>query len=338
MRCGDRAVTAGLDIFLTNLKLHEASQLSDDVLGRIQILPGSGYRALPPARRRQWLEDTLAVLKGAHTGAAASRPARAPTQAAGAIAARPSQRPLVEATPRLTPDDVARLGVDAPVHALKRVPFALAVKFDKLGVHTVRDLLLFFPRRHADYGDPVPVSQLEFGREQTVRAHVWSAKERQFGYRLRASEATVGDATGMMTCVWFNQPWIAKQLPTNAEIVVSGRVAEYQGRPKFDNPEWEIWSDDLLHTGRLVPVYPLTAGLPNRTVRPVMREALDGYAHALPDPLPDEMRRRLGLIPIAQAVAQMHYPSDRPALEAARRRLAFEELLPIQLTMLLRRR
>ena len=96
------------------------------------------------------------------------------------------------------------------------------------------------------------------------------------GPRMRSTEATIGDSSGMMQCVWFNQPWIAKQLPTNAEIVVSGRVSEYKGRPKFDNPEWELWSDDLMHTGRLVPVYPLTAGLPNRTVRRVMREAAEG--------------------------------------------------------------
>ena len=158
------------------------------------------------------------------------------------------------------------------------------------------------------------------------------------GFRMRATEATVGDATGTTTCVWFNQPWIARQLPVNAEIVISGRVSDFKGRPKFDNPEWELWSDDLLHTGRLVPVYPLTAGLQNRTVRRVMRDALDSYVDKLPEPLPEDMRARHGLAPIAEAVAQMHYPADRAALERARRRLAFEELLPIQLSMLLRRR
>jgi ATP-dependent DNA helicase RecG len=158
------------------------------------------------------------------------------------------------------------------------------------------------------------------------------------GFRMRSTEAQVGDTSGMVKCIWFNQPWIAKQLPVNAEIVVSGRVGLRDGRLEFDNPEWELWSSDLMHTGRLVPIYPLTQGLQNRTVRRVMREALDFYIDKLPDPLPDEMRERLGLTGIADAVSQMHYPTDREALERARRRLAFEELLPIQLTMLLRRR
>ena len=78
MRCGDRAVTAGLDIFLTNIKIHEAPQLRDDVFARIDVLPGSGYRSLPPAKRKQWIEDLLGVLKGAHNGTSAA-PAPRPT-------------------------------------------------------------------------------------------------------------------------------------------------------------------------------------------------------------------------------------------------------------------
>jgi ATP-dependent DNA helicase RecG len=158
------------------------------------------------------------------------------------------------------------------------------------------------------------------------------------GFRMRSTEATIGDSSGMMRCIWFNQPWVAKQLPVNAEIVVAGKVSARDGRPQFDNPEWELWSPELLHTGRLVPIYPLTAGLQNRTVRRIMREALDVFGSRLPDPLPEEMRDRLDLAPIAESVAQMHYPTDTEALERARRRLAFEELLPIQITMLLRRR
>ncbi len=256
---------------------------------------------------------------------------RAPAAAQQPRLTSPHARPY-------TQEELGALGVDAELQALKRIGFALKVKFEKLKVVTVRDLLLFFPRRHVDYGEPVPIAQLQFGREQTVRVRVWSASEKKMGFRIRSTEAKVGDSTGMMSCTWFNQPWIAKQLPVNAEIVLSGRVSEYQGRPKFDNPEWEIWSEDLLHTGRLVPIYPLTAGLQSRTIRRVMQEAIERYVTRLPDPLPAEMRQRLGLAPIAEAVTQMHYPTDRASLERGRRRLAFEELLPIQLTMQLRRR
>jgi len=343
------------------------------VYATIRSLPVAGYRSLTPERRQRWLEGLLAAIPGeaapkratataggGRTGADASSarlplaPARNSTARTSAArgdapavrvpAARgPKRAPANERNAPVhlrpyTQEELQALGAEVELHALKRVGFALKVKFEKLGIHTVDELLHYFPRRHVDYGRPVPVSQLEVGREQTVRVRVWSARERPMGFRMRSTEATVGDSSGMMTAVWFNQPWIAKQLPVNAEIVLSGRVSEYKGRPKFDNPEWEIWSDDLLHTGRLVPIYPLTAGLQNRTVRRVMQEAIERFAHRLPEPLPHELRERLDLAPIAEAVAQMHYPTDSAALDRARRRLAFEELLPIQLAVQIRRR
>jgi ATP-dependent DNA helicase RecG len=350
-RFNDRAVTAGLDSFLRNILAHESDQLSSRIYARVQALPMHGYRSLAPPKRKQWVEDLLALLRGQANGNGAATGAQAGSPAAEARARAASPRPaaakrtataqqrLAPSRPRpMSAEEAAALGVDAPISSLKRVTFALAVKFDKLGVHTARNLLLYFPRRHVDYGDPVRISDLEVGREQTVKAMVWSARERTMGRRMRSSEATIGDSSGMMNCVWFNQPWVAKQLPVNAEVVVAGKVSARTGRPQFDNPEWEMWSEDLMHTGRLVPIYPLTQGLQNRTVRRVMREAIDQHVTKLPDPLPEEMRRRLKLQPIASAVSQMHYPTDRAALEASRRRLAFEELLPIQLTMLLRRR
>jgi ATP-dependent DNA helicase RecG len=344
-RFNDRAVTAGLDVFLKNLTTHEGSQLSSEVFSRIQQLPVAGYRSLTGPHRREWIEELLAALKAQANGEAPAAGAggekrEARTRKAAPSGGRPAQRSRQPqlAQARFSPGELEGLGVEAPIHALKAVPFALSVKFDKLNVRSVRDLLLFYPRRHVDYGDPVPVAHLEFGREQTVRAQVWSAKEQRMGFRMRSTVATIGDSSGMMQCTWFNQPWVAKQLPVNAEIVVSGRVGERQGRPCFDNPECERWSEDLVDTGRLVPIYPLTAGLQNRTVRRAMREALTRFGDKLKDPLPEAMRERLGLAPIAKAVAQMHYPEDRDSLETARHRLAFEELLPIQLTMQLRRR
>ncbi|MBI2724054.1 MAG: ATP-dependent DNA helicase RecG [Chloroflexi bacterium] len=373
-RFSDRAVTAGLDSFLRNLMTHEGSQLGSGIFAHIQQLPVAGYRSLTPGRRKAWIEDALATIKAAERAAKGGTPDAggppapdqrprdepmrppAPDRASGAAPVgreatptppavpraraskqAPPSQPRLQA-PRFSPGELEALGIDAPIFALARVPFGLGVKFDKLNVRTVHELLTLFPRRHVDYGDPVPVAQLEFGREQTVRAHVWSAKERVMGFRMRSAEATIGDTSGMMTCTWFNQPWVAKQLPVNAEVVVSGRVGEYKGRPKFDNPEWELWSPDLAHTGRLVPIYPLTAGIQNRTIRRVMQEALERFAPLLTDPLPEEMRQRLGLLGIEEAVRQMHYPTEKAALERARTRLAFDELLPIQLTMQVRRR
>lgn len=349
-RFSDRAVTSGLDVFLRNVTEHEAAQLSGAVYSRVKALPASGYRGMTPDGRKRWLEGTLATLRGQHRGrpgAAAGSPA-AEARAAASVAPVARRSPAKSgratrtaarvASPRPSLGEIAQRGADVDISALRGVSVPLIVKFEKLGVKSVRDLLLYFPRRHVDYGQPVLISQLELGQEQTVRAQVWSARERLMGWRMRSTEATIGDSSGMMQCVWFNQPWVAKQLPQNAEIVVAGKVTARMGRPQFDNPEWEIWSEDLMHTGRIVPVYPLTAGLQSRTVRRVVRDAIDQFVNRLADPLPREMRDRLQLLDLRAAVSQMHYPADQPSLDKARRRLAFDELLPIQLAMLVRRR
>ena len=232
-----------------------------------------------------------------------------------------------------------RIGVDAPLHALKRVPFALAVKFDKLGVDTVRDLLLFFPRRHADYGDPVPISQLELGREQTVRAQVWSARERTFGFRMRATEATIGDATGMMLCIVV-QPAVDRQaaagrtrrsscpaacrVPGTAEVRQPG-VGDLERRPPAHRPPR---ADVPAHRG---PAEPHGAA---RDARGARRATSTSCPTRCPRRCASGSASRRSPRPSRRCTTRR----DRPALERARRRLAFEELLPIQLTMLLRRR
>jgi ATP-dependent DNA helicase RecG len=310
----DSAVVGGLDRFLRALLDRNGLPNDSPAVRALRELPASGYRGLSADERRRWLDATLAAAPG-----------------------RPSaQRPAPRTPP--PPREQPR-GVDAPVTVLKGVKGGLAARFDRLGVRTVRDLLYLFPRRHNDFANLRPVAELAPGEEQTVRARIWSAAETQLGRR-KGTEATVADESGTVRAVWFNQPFIARQLRTNAEVVLSGRVTLYHGRPTFENPEWELWDPDeqLTHTGRLVPVYPLTEGLSSRTVRRIVRQALDAFGEALPETLPAELRERLRLLDARQAVRQAHYPDSQELLDEARRRLAFEELLPLQLSVLLRRR
>ena len=313
----DTAVMGGLDRFLGTLLERDGLPSSSPAVRAIRSLPSDGYRRLAAPERRRWLEETLATTTG-----------------------RPPTRPKARSQPRpAAPLRAHPARADAPITVLKGVKSALAARFEKLGVGTVRDLLYLFPRRHNDFAHLRPIGELTPGAEGTVRARVWSAHEAQLGRR-KGTEATVGDESGMMQVVWFNQPFVARQLRTNAEIVLSGRVTLHQGRPTFENPEWELWEpgEELTHTGRLVPVYPLTSGLSSRTVRRLTRQALDAYVDALADPLPPALRQRLRLMEVQRAVRQAHYPDSQETLAKARRRLALDELLPLQLSVLLRRR
>jgi ATP-dependent DNA helicase RecG len=139
--------------------------------------------------------------------------------------------------------------------------------------------------------------------------------------------------------VWFNQPYLAKSFRTNARVVISGTVSEFKGRKVFVSPAWELLKDrELIHTGRLVPVYPLTQGLYPRQVRKWTKEVVDGYARQLDDFLPPEIRSRCQLPDLPTAIAQVHFPDDRTMAESARRRLAFDELFLLQLGVLARKR
>ncbi|GAH69141.1 unnamed protein product, partial [marine sediment metagenome] len=221
---------------------------------------------------------------------------------------------------------VAGQSIDSSITTLRGVSTSLAAKFNRLGVKTIRDLLYFFPHRHLDYSQRKYISQLAEGEEQTIIANVWQAQVTMLGGR-RGTEAIVGDETGNVRVVWFNNPYLAKKLPTNARIVLSGRVSLFGGRHVFESPEWELVEDrELIHTLRLVPLYPLTQGLRPRQVRKLMKQVVDQWAWQAEDFLPSELRRRCNLLELPQAISQAHYPEDEAAKDGARLRLAFDEL------------
>ena len=210
----------------------------------------------------------------------------------------------------------------------------MATKFGKLGVNTVRDMLYFFPHRHMDYSQKKAVSELRSGIEQTLVATVWEAQEVSLGGR-KGTEAIVGDETGDVRAVWFNQAYLAKVLRTNSRIVLSGKVSFFKGRKVFESPEWEfLESDDLIHTGRLIPLYSLTRGLSPRIVRRLMKETVSNCAPHIPDFLPEYILTRRRLMTLPEAIKQAHYPDNELSKNEARRRLAFDELLLLQLGVL----
>jgi len=139
--------------------------------------------------------------------------------------------------------------------------------------------------------------------------------------------------------VWFNQPYLAETFRTNARVVISGTVGLFKGQKVFESPEWELLENkDLIHTGRLVPVYPLTQGLYPRQVRKWTKQTVDGYAGQLGDFLPSEIKTRCRLLDLSTAISQIHYPEDQAIAEGARGRLAFDELFLLQLGVLSRKR
>jgi len=330
--CLDSAVFGGLDRFLQNWSGQAAASItSPHLLRRFRHLFDSSYASLTVEQRREWINgvlDFLAEVEGKSSG-------EAKMSAGGKVASTGIKR---SPKARRTAAGVSGDGIDSPVTIIKGISSSLAAKFGKLGVKTVRDLLYFFPHRHLDYSQLTSISQLSEGEEQTIVANVWQAQETRLGGR-RGTEAIVGDETGNIRVVWFNQPYLAKKLATNARIVLSGRVSLFKGRHVFLSPEWEmVESQDFVHTARLVPVYPLTQGLRPRSVRKLMKDVIDRWAWQVTDFLPAELRKRLGLLELPQAISQAHYPEDEANKDKARVRLAFDELFILQLGVMSKKR
>ncbi len=226
------------------------------------------------------------------------------------------------------------LALSTPVKQLPRVGATTASRLGQLGVRTVLDLLQHFPFRHEDFRTVTPIGQVAIGATVTVRGTLELLRSRRsFRRRLQLTEGIVRDASGALPVVWFNQPYLAKTLKLNQEYLLAGRTDARYGL-SLVNPVLEAVGPDPTHLGRIVPVYPSTAGLPQRTLRALLKAVLPS-AQLLTDPLPQSLRTAKRLVERSHAVAQVHFPDSPEHLAAATRRLKFEELLRLQLGAIL---
>jgi len=328
----DASVFGGLDRFIVNWSGQAISAAtSPGLLKKFRRLFNAGYAAMDPETRREWTNNVLELLDELESISAAT-----PTPDIAISKPAAEKKPARRIKKPPVPTVVHSL--DSPVTAVKGISSALSNRFGKLGVATVRDLLYFFPHRHIDYSRLKSISELIEGTEQTIIANVWQAQETKPGGR-RSTEAIVGDETGNIRVIWFNQPYLARKLTTNTRIILSGRVSLFKGRLVFQSPEWElVEGQESIHTGRLVPVYPLTQGLRQRQVRKIIKDFVDIWASQVTDFLPLELRDRLELLELPVAISQAHYPEDEITCDKARVRLAFDELFLLQLGVMERKR
>ena len=221
-----------------------------------------------------------------------------------------------------------------PVTTLKGVSTVNQGRLARLGIETIRDLINHFPRRHDDFGNLKTINRLELGDEVTIVGVVRDVQTRRIPGNRTLVQLTLSDGTGNVRATWFNQPYLARSFKLGSEIVLSGKVEQYLGRLVMNAPEWEPLQRELLHTGRLVPVHPLTEGVGARWLRSLIKRTLDTWVPRILDPLPPEIRESAGLIDLQSAINGIHFPESAEALEQARRRLCFDELLLLQIGIL----
>ncbi len=222
---------------------------------------------------------------------------------------------------------------DSSVSALKGVGEALAKKLAVLGVKTIADLIDYYPRRYEDFSTVTPIAKLHPGTV-TIEAVIKQAKGRYVRRGLHITEAVASDETGSTRLVWFNQPYRADALKTDQAYFISGQYELSYRRFAIMNPSVERVSDFPVNTARILSVYRETKGLTSRQIRLAVQQALP-FIRQLKETLPKEIIKKYELLSRAEAIEAIHLPTSAEQLEAARRRLGFEEVFCLSLASLL---
>jgi ATP-dependent DNA helicase RecG len=223
-----------------------------------------------------------------------------------------------------------------------------ATSLDKgLGLVTVADLLRHYPRRFAERGELTDLSELIEGEEATVQAEVTSARSRRIpGRKLNLLEVVISAGGKQASLSFFNQAWRERELQPGRRGFFSGKVTRFRNKLQLNSPDYillddaagdavdELRADDF--AGALIPVYPAASGVPSWTVAKCVRLVLD-QLDDVADPLPMELRARVGLLELDRAIRQIHRPQDRRERQQARHRLAFDEAFGVQLVLAQRR-
>jgi len=215
------------------------------------------------------------------------------------------------------------------------------VLLGRLGIETVEDLLMHFPRKYYDRSRIVKISHVKMGEEVTFIATVLAVSLRKTRRGQSVLTVAVGDETGNMELVFFNQPYLEKKFRPGERIVVSGVVNIYGGRKQMVSPEYEVFSgeldDSLIHTGRIVPIYPLTSGISQRMMRKIISAAIEKCRGGVKENLNPRLVLDEGFPSREEAFRQIHYPENEEQVDRARRRFKFEEVFFLHLLLKSRR-
>ncbi len=210
---------------------------------------------------------------------------------------------------------------------IKGIGEKTAVPFAKVGIHTVEDLIQYYPRAYETYGEPVELSEIEDGKKYAVQGYILSvsAVKRYAKYQVFTVQIQVGQ--DVMQGTWFNMPFLRNHFQRGAQYIFRGIVYLKGNQYRMEQPEHYTLGDydRLLHV--MQPKYPLTAGLTAKMVAKAVRQVLDGGEICVEEYLPEDMRGYYGLLPEWQAIRQVHFPVNEEEMRTARNRLVFDEFL-----------
>ncbi len=342
----DKAVMGGLQR-LTAAWLSDAREaglpekLISDVNKKLE-----SYHALSAPARREMLLEIGSLLKipsmrelpmppKAEKEAAPVSPQQAEQES------KPAKKAENQASRKLSSaalPDAGSTGLHAPVSKIRGIGEKQAKNLEKLNVFSIKDLLYLFPRRYDDYSKLKSIQQLRYGEEVTILAKVVDMKSQRTGRGKLISEVIVSDATGMLRLVWFNNAYLERNLKVGMFITISGKVETSSGRLAMFHPDYESVDQQQLNTNRIVPVYPLSRQITQRWLRKTQFNVVKFWAARVPEFLPAAVRESAQLVPLQEALTQIHFPDTQELLNSAQRRFAFDEIFLLQLGVIRQKR
>ncbi len=225
-----------------------------------------------------------------------------------------------------------------PITAAPLVGAKFRSLFANLDIYSINDLLHHYPWRHIDYSQLAPITKLPFDTEVTVQGTVDNIYVRRTHRGLTIITAQVSDNTGQLEAVWFNQNFIAQNLKVGDLVNLSGKLSSGRLFPQMNSPEWEVVrGGEAVHTARIIPVYHETKGISSKRIRGILTRVMAHPEYQVEEYLPPEVLKANNLLGLAEALTKIHFPTSQADIDQARSRLAFDELLIIQLQGQLRR-
>lgn len=219
------------------------------------------------------------------------------------------------------------------VKYIKGVGPSRVLLLNKLGIFTLNDLITYYPRTYEDRNKPKYICECEDGEEVLIEA---VACNKMTSIRLKGKtmqKLIVRDETASATLTWFNQPYLRDKFSIGNKYKFFGKVSKKAGKITFNSPAYDN-EEKNQNTGRIIPIYPLTYGLPQSTIRKIMEAGLKDVYGNLEETLPDYITKEYNLENINEATKHIHFPEEFKDFNIARNRLVFEELLSVQLALL----
>lgn len=228
-----------------------------------------------------------------------------------------------------------------PLSQLTGIGPGLLYKLKRLNLNTVEDLIYHFPFRYDDFSNTTSALEAQIGKSVTLQGEIWSIQNIYTRSRKIITKAIFNDGTSPIELIWFSCSWLTKQIQTGDKLQISGKISKYKNKLSIMMPRWEKLSahdqnyiptrqvGTQIHTGRLVPVYPETTGLSSKWIRTKIDKFLPLVLDQIQDPLPNETRNQM--LPLTDAIKQVHFPVDLKQAEKARERLGFDELFYVSL-------